>query len=782
MRRIDQSWTNRVGAALAAALLVLALGACGSEDSVSIPTRQATSSGTDGGDSGGGTGGDTGSGTAGEPTLTLGAPSPATVTAGSDPAQVTATLLDADGQPLSGQTVTFQVTPSTVAKADATTAVTDSDGKASVQVSGLKAGTATIRAQAALVGAVSESQSLSVVAPTISVAAADDTIQASAQGSGGTVVTATVTDPATSQGISGLTVTVSTSLGELTSVKDLGDGTYQTTLTSTQAGTATVTASALGATSDSVEVEVEAGALAALVLTPSPSQIAPGETSTLTASAQDAFGNPSEGTVTFTLDATPSGIATLSESSVALADGEAAVTLTATAVGLASVTATLGATSQTEEVVIAEAQEGVPALVNVAVDPDTIPVGNSVSTITVTVTDIFRNPIDDVANNVELEVTSGPPDVRLGGKSFGETLLLTSDGGVVSAALESGVTPGTVKIAARVVRRQGQSGPEDLTTPLTPLEPAKVVIESGPPFSLFLGRSTHLVNNKDGTYTHEYFALVSDRYGNAVRDGTAVYFGLFLNILAEGTDGAISDGSATFTSAAATFETAGASFGDTLVLLEGDSRGGYVVEEVTGETALDVFTTFASDESGLSYAVGNNGGLGGAVILPDEGVATTVDGKATWVARYSVEFINAPAYVHAETEGRTVGSARGFSLGFLADATITVLSGPTQATAGSTLDFEVGVEDGGDPPIPIPDLPVFLTVDIPSADVGVNDGDFDGTGENSEVVLTGPDNGNTRGVATFSWTVPAAAAKDDEFTITIRAADALATHKVTVIE
>ncbi|MHB8765244.1 MAG: Ig-like domain-containing protein, partial [Deferrisomatales bacterium] len=77
------------------------------------------------------------------------APATATVTAGAGGGvAITATLLDADQRPLAGRTVTFTVSPVTVAQASPQTATTDAAGLATTTLKGLKAGTASVRARA----------------------------------------------------------------------------------------------------------------------------------------------------------------------------------------------------------------------------------------------------------------------------------------------------------------------------------------------------------------------------------------------------------------------------------------------------------------------------------------------------------------------------------------------------------------------------------------------------------------------------------------------------------
>ncbi|NTU59561.1 MAG: hypothetical protein HGA98_00705, partial [Deltaproteobacteria bacterium] len=682
-------------------------------------------------DGGGGGGG--GGGGAATASVAHSAPSPAQVTAGSLGITVTATVLKADGTASSGTSVTFSVSPASVATVTAS-AVTDAGGRATATLLGTQRGTAGVTARA--LGVSSSALSVAVLGPAITLTAAPASIQASQVGTGGAVVTATVSDHQGNR-MPGQTVAFSTSLGSV-SAASAGpeDGQYRSTLTSTATGTADVVAKVRGATSSAVSVTVSAAALTTLTLSPAVNKIEPGDSTTLAVTAADALGNPVNATVTF---ATTLG--SVVPASLALADGAGEVTLVsseAAGPGTARVTATVGAVSKSTDVVIAENPAGEPANIAVTTSPADGRVtvagvgGTERLAITVTVTDSAGAPVAQVANNVLVEISRGPGGgERLVGGSTASQLTLSTDAeGEATAVFQSGTVPGTVDLKVSVTKDKNGA---TLATPLVATVPT-VTIQAGPPFSVVMGKSNRIVDNLDGTLTHNYFALVSDRYGNAVPDGTAVYFGQIYNILDEGTDGVCTAGTASFTSATGGFLANGVGTGDTLVLLEGDTKGGYLVStDPAAETVLTTTTAFAASGASLSYVVGNNAG-GGVITTAN---STTTDGKAIWSNTYPGPFVNRRVVVYAEAEGRKIGDATDTTFDWVAPTKFS-LTGPLTVTRGATYSYSVTARDGTDPGYAIAGLPVSL-----SATAGVL---------STPGLTTG-----AGGTASFTWTAPGAA-------------------------
>jgi len=730
------------GFLFAAVVLCLGFAGCGSQDSSGPPpVSSAPLVPSDG---------DQPPPAAGKPKLTLSAPQPAAITAGSTGAVIQAKLVDAEGAALKDQTVTFKASPSSVAQLSPAggAAKTDASGVAQITVLGLKSGTATVSASAA--GADSAQVNVGVLPPKIALGLGDPAeanIQAGpATGPGATLV-ATVTDQ-DGKPLSGETVTFvadPASFGQVGATTSPAAGEYRAKLTSQLIGAAVVRATVRGAEStESVAITVGPGPVATLTLTPSPNQIKKAPTgtasSTIGIKAVDAFQNPISAAVT--LASTPADTGSLTATSVTLdakGEGQAEFVAGAGQVGTAAITGSVGGVAlatATIQVIIDRAGE--PANIFSVVEPldGRITVagvgGNERARLTITVVDIAGDPIVDVPSNLELHITKAPGNSAAekpfldGQDPVTGVLTLTTTGGIASANLQAGIRPGTVEITVRVIR--GKDG-SLLAPPLQAVLP-QITIEAGPPFSVFLSPSNSVTSTGKGTITHEYFAVVSDQYGNAVTDGTSVFFGQFLNIIQEcrhrwnfvsgsgfveelcpaGRTTLAQDGS--FTDTGAGFQTKGVRPGDTFVpITEFNQRGygGYAVDSVTSETQLRIETGFDQADAGIEYAVGNNGNLGGAVFTPGE-VVPTEAGIARWPNTYSGELINNPVYIYAETGGKGLGHARWFDLAWVAPTKITV-AGPDKFPLGTTAGYTLLFTDGSSPtPYAIADLVISVSV------------------------------------------------------------------------
>ncbi|HEY6962876.1 MAG TPA: invasin domain 3-containing protein, partial [Gaiellaceae bacterium] len=216
-----------------------------------------------------------------------------------------------------------------------------------------------------------------------------------ADGSSTSTITVTLKNAAgTSLTQSGGTVTMSTTLGTLGSVTNVGNGTYTATLTSsTSAGTANVTAKLDGSSlTNSVSVPFNAGAVSNSVSTvsSSPGTVAANNvaTSTITVTAKDAFGNPVSGqSVSLSQGA---GSSTITPASATTnGSGVATFTVKSQVAQTVTYTATVGATGilQTAQVVFTP---GAATTLTVS-GPASATAGVSFNTLTVTAKDQFGN-------------------------------------------------------------------------------------------------------------------------------------------------------------------------------------------------------------------------------------------------------------------------------------------------------------------------------------------------------------------------------------------------------
>ena len=159
---------------------------------------------------------------------------------------------------------------------------------------------------------------------------------------GSAVLTATVSDPFGAPVADGTTVTFSTSLGNLSpfTATTIG-GVVTATLSSTTAGVAAVTAT-VGSLSATALVTFTPGAPFTLTLTAAPATLPVGNSSALTATVTDQFGNPVADGTTISFAAS---LGTLSSSTANTSGGNAVVALVSHTPGPAVITATVGSLS-----------------------------------------------------------------------------------------------------------------------------------------------------------------------------------------------------------------------------------------------------------------------------------------------------------------------------------------------------------------------------------------------------------------------------------------------------
>jgi hypothetical protein len=559
--------------------------------------------------------------------------------------------------------------------------------------------------------------------------------------------------------------TFSLGIGSIVGVTNLNNGHYTAKLTSQVTGASTVSAVVGNYSSDSAPVAFTAGVVSSISILASKSTISPDgiDTSVLTITLKDSFGNNTNGTVTVASDLAGSTITP--PGSITTSNGVATADFKSTVSDVAHITATV--TSVTPNITsdppvsiaVYTSFLGVPDHIDAVVDPPEISVketgGVSVSKITISIYDYLNNLIDDsqVLNNVKVTILQGPNGgENIQGNTINQPVYMTSTGGVLEFALSAGRYPGAVTIEAEVLLDADGKALNPTVKQTIPL----VYIRSGPPFSLVLQRENGIIDNNNGTLTHNYLGLVSDKWGNDITDGTGVFFGQMVNILLYKKIGTVSADGKTFTYP-----------GIGNVLKEGDSvvitdmitalRGGFIVASVTNANTV-VFASPVStkeikagvrDAIGLvnadgsidvEFYAGNNdrggvfqGNLGG-------GLSTTVDGIAFGGNTYtgysdncSVDEFNDPVrsarvnqevVIWAGTEDETVydalnnpikirgiGDAEVFKLSWVAPTRLALLGPLEGLTAGVGYFYSVYVSDSAQPTgYPVPFLPVGVSV------------------------------------------------------------------------
>lgn len=114
-----------------------------------------------------------------------------------------------------------------------------------------------------------------------------------------------------------------------------------------------------------------------------------------------------------------------------------------------------------------------------------------------------------------------------------------------------------------------------------------------------------VLENSDGSFSLGVNALVTNMQGNPVENGTPIFFGLIDNYKTAGADGNSAASTNSFSSDSVDFEVSGVVKGDTLIILEGEDKGGYLIKAVeSGNLTID--HTFNSDQVDLPFEVGNN--------------------------------------------------------------------------------------------------------------------------------------------------------------------------------
>jgi len=299
------------------------------------------------------------------------------------------------------------------------------------------------------------------------------------------LLTATVSDQFGNPVIDGTVVSFTSSLGNVSPVTATTVGGVATaTLSSTVSGVATVTTT-VGSLNATALVTFTPGAPFTLTLSAVPSTLPVGNSSTLTATATDQYGNPVANgtTISFT-----TSLGTLSGGTAATSGGSASVTLSSTVAGVATVTAMVGSLSATAQVTFTA---GAPFTLTLTAVPTTLPVGNS-STLTATATDQFGNP---VADGTTISFTTSLGNVS--------PVTATTVGGVITATLNSTVA-GVATVTATVNSLSAT---------------AQVTFTAGAPFT-FTFTLTPTVIVANGISQSLATATVVDQFGNPVSGAT----------------------------------------------------------------------------------------------------------------------------------------------------------------------------------------------------------------------------------------------------------------------
>ena len=266
----------------------------------------------------------------------------------------------------------------------------------------------------------------------------------------------------------GATVVLSTTAGSLGSVTDLGNGSYQATLTSSSSPTnvtATISGTVNGdAISDDATVTFTgvgpgppSGATSQITASPTSIPANGSSTSTITVALRDAAGTPlTTGGATVTLSTTAGTLGSVSDNG----DGTYEATLTSST-SSTNVTATVSGTvngsniTDTASVTFTGVGPGPPsgATSQITAAPTSIPAnGSSTSTITVQLRDAAGTPLNSGGANVTLSTTAGSLSSVFdnGNGTYNATLTSTSSTTNVVATISGTVNGNAITDTATV--------------------------------------------------------------------------------------------------------------------------------------------------------------------------------------------------------------------------------------------------------------------------------------------------------------------------------------------
>jgi adhesin/invasin len=435
--------------------------------------------------------------------------------AGVSASKITATVLNSANNPLEGVTVEFETTLGIIAGV----AVTDAAGQAVADLkSSSQAGTATVTAT---VGSILETVNVTMVSTTdfysIEMQATPSSIPADGGNSTSHIV-ATVLNSSNNP-VEGVTVGFETTLGAIagSGVTDAMGQVAVDLYSSTGAGTATVTAT-VGASTGTVNVTMVSAANyynIELFAVPSTIPADGGATvSMVVATVLNSSQNPLEG-VSVGFETT---LGMIAGSGVTNALGQAAVTLySAPTAGTATVTATIGTTSETVNVNMVSINDYYNIEMKAAPSAIFADNGNSTSEITATLTTSGGNPVD------------------------GAMLAFSTTAGLITESAETD----SIGVATALLRSDSEAGTATVRATFAGAFYGEVDVEmlplDTPVFTLEVNSSRPQVQVKGtgGVETADIVAMAYDVAGNPSPDGTEVTFTI---TDAPGQDESLADG------------------------------------------------------------------------------------------------------------------------------------------------------------------------------------------------------------------------------------------------
>ena len=757
-----------------------------------------------------------------------------------------ATIVDSNGHALANQSVTFAIdTNNTSGQLGSTVGITDGDGRATVlYTAGPVAGSDTLSVttpNSTTVTVVVAASASNAVLGSLSFVEVGGSGSIIADGTSSTLLRFTLLDTG-AQPIQGLSVSITTTAGDLntaasttqtdTVTTDVNGGGQILLFARTNLETATVIA-AVGGLSKSLSVGFIAGPADAvkssITATPSTLPADGSSTTTVTVLLLDEDDHLVSDGTTVTLQSTAGTIGVNTQTT---SNGRAEFTITAP---LSESTATLSVTQLaglSGTIVFGTASDGEIANIQVSAANSRISVAGvgqiENTTVAVTLVESNGNPIDEGnswelgANNdntLRVSFISGPnggeivSGVDVDGvvqtASNGSSIDVTTQDGSAQLSVQAGTLPGAIELRIEALDSDGAGG-APYATPVVAVIP-QISIASGPADTIILTSpvTDAIENVGGGVYRRKLTAIVSDRYGNSVADGTVVNVGLVDTVLAQSTTGETTTSSTTFTDNT-TFLTDGSAtdFINAEVVRNGVQRfieandrmlittaaaedKSRFVGSVSNVADIEVQSAYQDTETGLTYRIGASM-LGGTMfgVASDNslvpGTSTTVAGLANLTMQYPADInaINTGLVPVLDTRVDTAGSAtvlivassssggattisEGFYFAPIAGFTVTGPAGAALSGGGGTVTFTYAVRDGGDT-VRVPFWPVSAVQ---------TGGDFAVTVS----VLEANSRSSATGTFDVQFTVPGAVTTGDTATVVITAGDGTLTVTITAL-
>lgn len=773
---------------------------------------------------------------------------------------------DNSGNPVADQSIRLQTVRNTSQGSfDEIDVTTDENGRATaVYTAGnADAGTDTLRARTGSVNADPVDITVDPNAARLeqlTLRAGSDSITADSESE--TFIRAALTDTQ-ARPVQGVEVAFQTNEGSLSSETATTDasGIAEIELTaSTRTTTAQVLAS-VGGLNQSAPVDFVAGpvSVANSSITANPSSLPAGNegTTELAVTLADANANPVADGTEVRLQSSAGRFQSANPTSTTL--GRATFTLQAPADPATARVNVLDQPGLATTVRFGAASSGEPASIQVDAEPQSITVASvgqeERSTISLDIKDNSGDLIDESAyddadlNNVRVTLVTRPNggEFLAGTDANGDSVTsadekavdVRSNDGRVTLNLQSGTRPGVVEARVQVLAFDGSDFTNSADVATTASLP-QISIASGPPNTLVFTspESAAITDEGGGVYSRLGTVIVTDKFGNAVPDGTAVSLGLIDSVSAKGT-GTTSEDNATLTADNFDFDTRcttpfdcqSAPFNFTSTIIrndvarrlqagdriliqnaEAEDKGRFIAVGTTGNaTTVGAQTPYRNDTQDVRFAVGASL-LGGEIAGEDEdgdlqtGTGATVDGRIPFRVSYPANrnTILAGCYgsdldgvytrddkrfavpqsaqvyvVASSSDTNATGIDRNqFCFGAIADATLE--ASPQQITGDATVNLTL--EDGGDG-IRLPFVPVSATYTVTSrgesSQFAIGSVEVHGNAENSKQQTN--INGQASATIDINCDDGAACESGDSAIVTFRAADASVEVDVTIL-